>query len=178
MQNLEEFISLLEGRFDNKEQSEKNTGIPYCEHTNSILNSKIRNLPENFQGVFLLEESYYTTKGNTHASPHIFLFTEDGDNIILTSYEIPEGLDKKSLDFSSIESIDYKVLRCSEKFTPAIYKKIDGIWEGGSVSMFSPTLKFTLHERFSSDVLEVSESMEAGGRRVFGFDEPILYKRI
>ena len=53
----------------------------------------------------------------------------------------------------------------------------DGVWEGGSVSMFSPVLKFTLFERFSSQCLEVSESMEVNGKKTFGYDEPILYKR-
>ena len=51
------------------------------------------------------------------------------------------------------------------------------MWEGGSVSMFSPVLKFTLFERFSSQCLEVSESMEVNGKKTFGYDEPILYKR-
>lgn len=43
--------------------------------------------------------------------------------------------------------------------------------------MFSPVLKFTLFERFSNDMLEVSESMEVNGKRTFGYDEPIIYKR-
>ena len=37
------------------------------------------------------------------------------------------------------------------------------------------TLK--LWERFSEDCLEVSESMEMNGKRTFGYDDPILYKR-
>ena len=45
------------------------------------------------------------------------------------------------------------------------------------MSKVSPVLKFTLFERFSADVLEVSESMEVNGKRTFGFDVPILYKR-
>ena len=43
--------------------------------------------------------------------------------------------------------------------------------------MFTPVLKFTLHETFSADRLEVSESMEMNGKRTFGFDDPIIYKR-
>ena len=52
------------------------------------------------------------------------------------------------------------------------------MWEGGSTSMFTPALKFTLFERFSPEALEVSEQMEMNGRRTFGYDEPILYKRV
>lgn len=43
--------------------------------------------------------------------------------------------------------------------------------------MFTPTLKFTLHEVFSNDRLEVYETMEMNGKRTFGFDDPIIYKR-
>ena len=71
----------------------------------------------------------------------------------------------------------YTDLRVSEKFTPALYTLRNGVWEGGSVSMFSPVLKFTLFERFSPDVLEVSETMEVNGKRTFGYDQPILYRR-
>ena len=48
---------------------------------------------------------------------------------------------------------------------------------GGSESMFSPVMKFTLFERFFPDRLEVSESMEREGKRVFGYDVPLIYKR-
>ena len=44
--------------------------------------------------------------------------------------------------------------------------------------MFTPVTKFILHEEFSKDHLVVSESMEVNGKRVFGFDEPIVYRKI
>ena len=44
--------------------------------------------------------------------------------------------------------------------------------------MFSPVLKFTLFERFSTEALEVTESMEVNGKKTFGYDEPIIYKRL
>ena len=44
--------------------------------------------------------------------------------------------------------------------------------------MFSPVLKFSLYEKFTENQLEVSESMEVNGKRTFGYDEPIIYKRI
>ena len=42
---------------------------------------------------------------------------------------------------------DYAGLRPSAKFTPAVYRRNNGVWEGGSESMFTPVLKFTLFER-------------------------------
>lgn len=182
MSKLNEFINILTGNFDNSEQFNhlQNKGItnfPFAEHVNTICNDKIVALPQDFEGVFMVEESYYTTDGITHSSSHLFLFTQENDGIKLTSYEIPDGYDKSSFTYQNLGMINYEELKVSLKFTPAIYTLKDNVWEGGSISMFSPVLKFTLFERFSNDMLEVSESMEVNGKRTFGYDEPIIYKR-
>ena len=72
---------------------------------------------------------------------------------------------------------EYASLKESGKFVPALYRERGGVWEGGSDSMFRPTMKFHLFERFSADTLEVTETMEVNGKRVFGFDDPIVYRR-
>ena len=74
MDRLDDFIRILTGHFDNREQFEElkkeNEKFPYAEHVNTICNDKIRSLPEDFAGYFMVEESYYTIGGNTHGSPH------------------------------------------------------------------------------------------------------------
>lgn len=175
-------MNILTGHFDNSQQYKEleNTGMenfPFAEHINTICNHKIENLPAEFEGVFLVEESYYTTHGNTHASPHLFLFTEEPEGIRLTSYELPKGYDKNSFTYDKMTEVDYTSLKQSTKFTPALYVCKDNVWEGGSVSMFSPVLKFTLFERFSPEFLEVTEFMEVNGKRTFGYDIPIVYRR-
>ena len=145
---------------------------------NTICNSKIANLPNGFEGVFMIEESYYSVQGTTRSSSHLFLFMEENNSIKLISYEIPEGYDKKNFTYKIFKGADYDQLKCSAKFTPAFFRKSGDTWEGGSVSMFSPVLKFSLHEKFTENQLEVSESMEVNGKRTFGYDEPIIYKRI
>ena len=77
-----------------------------------------------------------------------------------------------------MKNVDYSKLEKSEKFTPALYHEKDGIWEGGSTSKFSSVMTFKLWEKFSDSCLEVSESMEVNGKRTFGYDEPIIYKRV
>ena len=159
--NLEMFIKLITGHFNNKEQFEEmqKSGkiYPYAEHVNTVCNDKIKNLPVDFQGKFLVEESYYETNGKKHASPHIFLFTEEKEGILLSSYEIPAGADKNTFTYDSMLPVEYSELKKSEKFTPV--------------------MKFKLWERFSETGLEVAESMEVNGKRTFGYDVPILYKR-
>ena len=58
-----------------------------------------------------------------------------------------------------------------------ILDQTKSVWEGGSTSQFSPVMIFKLWERFSEDSLEVSEIIEVNGRRTFGYDDPIVYKR-
>ena len=179
MNQLQAFTDLLCGTFDNSAQLQAGApGLPLARHVNTVCNDKITGLPADFDGVFVVEESYYTTDGKTHASPHLFLFTLESDGAVkLTSYEVPAGCDKNTFTYDSMPVTAYESLQASEKFTPALYREKDGVWEGGSVSMFSPVLKFTLFERFSRDVLEVSETMEVNGKRTFGYDVPILYRR-
>ena len=182
MSRLDEFLELLCGRFDNARQLEELRGsggpvLPLARHVNTVCNDKIAGLPADFAGAFVLEESYYTQEGKTHASPHLFLFTEEGEAVKLTSYQLPKAADGEAVTYETLPPLSYDALEPSGKFTPALYTLRDGVWEGGSVSMFSPVLKFTLYERFSREVLEVTETMEVTGRRTFGYDVPILYRR-
>ena len=183
MNPLQEFVALLAGHFDNmaqyrQMQAQGEEGFPYARHVNTVCNDKILCLPPDFPGIFMVEESYYTTGANTHASPHLFLFTQEEGGIQLTSYDIPEGYDKNTFTYEQMGQVDFASLKPSGKFTPALYVKKGDTWEGGSVSMFSPVLKFTLFERFSPQQLEVSETMEVNGKRTFGYDQPIIYRRV
>ncbi len=121
--NVERFVKLMTGHFDNKEQftemKEEGKIFPYAQHVNTVCNDKIKNIPEDFTGIFIVEESYYETDGRSHASPHLFLITQ-----------------------------------------------------------FTPVMVFRLWEKFSDACLEVSESMEVHGKRTFGYDVPIRYKRV
>ena len=179
---MNEFFNMLVGSFDNKEQFElmqkQDKEFPYCKHINTLCNEKIIGLPKDFQGQFMLEESYYQTEKGNQTSPRLFLFVKNNDDIILTSYEMPDGYTKETLTYQNLTQINYQDLKVSTKFTPAVYKKNGDYYEGGSVSQFSPVLQFTLYEKFSTDCLEVSETMEVNGKRTFGYDEPILYKKI
>ena len=162
MMEIKKFVELMTGEFDNKEQfmemKEAGKSFPYAQHINTVCNDKIKNIPEDFNGIFVVEESYYETDGKRHASPHLFLITDSNAGVILSSYEIPAGEDKNTFSYNSMKSVDYSELKKSEKFTPVMI--------------------FRLWERFSEACLEVSESMEVNGKRTFGYDVPIIYKRV
>ena len=63
---LDNFVGMMTGHFDNKDQFNKMQAVgktyPYAEHVNTICNDKINNLPEDFKGKFVVEESYYVSK--------------------------------------------------------------------------------------------------------------------
>lgn len=183
MSKLQEFVSLLSGTFDNRDQladfeARGITGYPAARHVNTALNDRIDGLPADFDGVFLLEESDYTVNGRTNPMPHLFLFTLEPDGRVkLTSYDMPAGYTKETFRAESLGRLNYGDLTPSAKFTPALYEYKDGGWEGGSESMFTPVLKFKLWERFTPEVLIVSESMEMNGKRTFGYDLPLEYRR-
>lgn len=183
MNALQEFTGLLTGTFDNRAQLEALAargvdGYPAARHVNTAVNDHIDGLPEDFGGVFILEESDYTVGERTNPMPHLFLFTlEEDGRVKLTSYDMPEGYTKETFRAAELGRLRYEDLKPSAKFTPALYACKDGGWEGGSESMFTPVLKFKLWERFTPEVLIVSESMEMNGRRTFGYDEPLEYRR-
>ena len=141
----EEFVKLMTGHFDNKEQftEMKAAGkiFPYAQHVNTVCNDKINNIPEDFHGIFIVE-------------------------------------DKNTFSYDSMKNVDYSKLKKSEKFTPALYHENGGVWEGGSTSRFSPVMTVKLWAKFSDSCLEVAESMEVNGKRTFGYDAPIIYKRV
>lgn len=177
---LDEFMGLICGKFDNKEQYESlnDNKFPFARHVNTVLNSKIKNLPSDFKGKFIVEESYYTIGDRNNQSMHLFLFEEQENGILLTSYDIPKGFDKQNFIYDNIDEINFNELVLSTKFTPTLFTNHDGVWKCNSESMFAPTIKFVLKEEFSKDQLVVSESMYNNDKKTFGFDYPIIYKRI
>lgn len=80
MMKLDNFVGMMTGHFDNKDQFKKMQAegktYPYAEHVNTICNDKINNLPEDFKGKFVVEESYYEINGKRHASSKIEPFSK------------------------------------------------------------------------------------------------------
>lgn len=112
--------------------------------------------------------------------PHLFLFFLNNDNnVVLTSYEIPSDINKDEFKNDNKDLVmDYTKLLKSEKFTPMTYIEKDGVFSGECISTFGPGITFELKESTSSDKLVVSEIFKRNGKATFGFEEPLVYKRI
>lgn len=182
---LNRFLKNLCGEFNNDKQIKEELTMgkvihPKAKHINDICNDKIKNLPNDFKGYFVIEESYYNLGNRKNILPHLFLFELNEDNkVVLTSYELPEGISKEEFRNDNKELImDYTKLVKSSKFTPMIYDEVDGVFRGECVSEFGPDFFFTLKETTSSDKLIVSEVFRKNGKITFGFENPIIYDKL
>ncbi|MDO5518787.1 MAG: hypothetical protein Q4F66_14620 [Clostridium sp.] len=187
MDILNKFINNLCGKFDNSEQIKDQISAgtithPKSKHINGICNDKIKNLPESFNGYFIIEESYYENGNFKNTLPHLFLFTLNEDNkVVLTSYEIPSDIKKE--DFRNDNEdlvIDFNTLKKSEKFTPMTYNynQHSDEFTGESLSFFTPETKFLLKETVKNNTMYVSEVFYKNDKITFGFEDPIIYKKI
>ena len=185
MNKLDKFINELCGTFNNDRQinDELESGElkhPKAKHINGVCNDKIINLPNDFSGYFVIEESYYEQGKFKNILPHLFLFTvNEDDNIVLTSYEIPSDISKEEFrnDNENL-TMDYKELKVSSKFTPMVYKEKNNAYEGESISNFTPETEFTLREKIENGKMYVSEVFRKNGKITFGFVDPIVYEKI
>lgn len=184
MEQLKLFLSYLCGHFSNKQQLEEmnekqSEKFPFAEHINTEINKCIIGLPSDFKGSFVLEESYYTMNGRMKSQPHVFLFAEnENKEIVLTSYDTPTHIKKTDLVYSDNFRLHYSELKPSNKFNPLVYEFKDGAFYGSNESMFTPMLKFILKKKIDQNELVIQEIMEKNGKVTFGFDEPIIYRRV
>lgn len=62
MMKIKNFVDLMTGEFDNKEQfmemKEAGKSFPYAQHINTVCNDKIKNIPEDFNGKLLVNLDY------------------------------------------------------------------------------------------------------------------------
>ena len=117
----------------------------------------------------MLEESYYTTGGKTHASPHLFPLygvRGGGEADILSAAHAADGGGAATYGDAAAPEMGGSG-DLSEKFTPAPHTPHDGV--GGGSQHVLPVPKFTLYELLQES-LEVAETMEVNGKRTFGYD--------
>lgn len=187
MSEFELFKKVIVGKFNNlaqieREKSQGKVTHPISKHVNTICNDKILNLPNNFKGIFVIEESYYTfvDTNRTNVLSHLFLFEEtENHQVKLISYEIPKDINRNDfIGSNDCLRMDYNKLEVSEKFNSMIYTYTqESGFHGRSLSQFGPDTTFLLDETLSENKFEVTEILKKGDRILVGFDSPIIYLR-
>jgi hypothetical protein len=183
------FKKYLVGNFDNAKQikSEKMAGKqihPYARHVNRVFDPKIKNIPPDFQGVFILEESYYVqpNQSDTLIKPYLFKIEPlDNQSVKLYSMALPAHLDKKTIRNNNPQlSFDFNDLQVSPTFSSgAVYTlKAGDVFYTKTTVQLSSEMRFTLEEYLSKNLLSVMELTEKNGERLTPYDTPILYDRV
>jgi hypothetical protein len=180
------FKDVLCGNFDNKNQveMERKAGKqlhPTAKHVTGLANNKIKNLPTDMAGYFILEESYYTYEGKPiEIKPYLFFIERVSDTQIkLSSYSVPADILKADMrNGNAAFSLDYKTMSVSKTFKPAIYTFADGKFTVNHPTDLGNGLTFTLIETLTKNRLEVMELLEKNGKKLTPYDTPIIYERV
>lgn len=181
---IDEFMEMLCGTFDNKEQvrkeaAEGNPIHPMARHIIGACNQKMINLPKDFVGQFVIEESYFDLGTQQIDKHYLFLYEmTSGNQVCLSSYNIPENLSKETFtNANALITIDYAALEISPRFSPLILESVGDAFVGENVSKFSEEHIFKFRLEVTKDALYVTEILEKDGACVAGYYEPIIYKR-
>ncbi len=179
------FKDVLCGTFDNQNQveAERKTGKkvhPQAKHVTALATPKIKNLPTDLNGYFILEESYYTYEGKPmEIKPYLFFIEKVSDTQIrLSSYSMPTDIAKADIRNDNPNfSLDFKAISVSKTFKPAIYTLADGTFTVNHPTNLGSGLTFTLIETLTKNRLEVMELLEKNGKRLTPYETPIIYDR-
>jgi hypothetical protein len=186
MSDFELYKSYIQGDTDNSAQvaEEIKAGKqihPLAKHVNRLLDSKIKNLPNNYNGFYILEESYYTYPNKpTDIKPYLFWFEQTPEgNVKLHSLQLPKGIEKKDIrNDNPALSLDYNDLKDSPTFKPAVYQRTEkGFYIKAPIDLPNG-MKFTLEETIMKEGFEVMELLEKDGKSLTPYSTPIQYKRI
>jgi hypothetical protein len=184
--DFEVYKTYIQGDLDNSKQVAEQVKAgkqihPYAKHVNRLLDSKIKNLPDNYKGFYILEESYYKYPDkDTIAKPYIFWFEPSPiGEVILHSIQIPERYNKKDIKNSNPNlSFDYNELRDSPSFKPATYTRTKNGFYIKAPNELPNGMRFTLEETIGKKTFEVMELLEKDGKSLTPYNTPLIYKRI
>lgn len=179
------FKDVLCGTFDNHNQveAERKAGKqihPLAKHVTALANPKIKNLPTDLNGYFILEESYYTYEDKPkEVKPYLFFIERVSDTQIrLSSYAMPTDIPKADIRSDNPSfSLDFKTISVSKTFKPAVYTLADGKFTVNHPTDLGKGMTFTLIETLAKDRLEVMELLEKNGKHLTPYDTPIIYDR-
>lgn len=188
MKPFDIYKQYIQGDLDNREQiaDERKAGKqvhPFAKHVNRILDAKITGKPANYQGFYILEESYYVYPDkpqDTVVKPYLFWFTEENGAVKLHSLQVPKNIPPKDLrNDNAALTLDYNDLKLSPSFKPAAYS-YDATAQSFSIKAVNefPGGSFTLEETIAKDTFTVMELLIRDGKQITPYSMPIIYKRI
>ena len=182
---LKRFTDILCGTLDNqaqvdKERAEGNQVHPYAKHVTDICNHKVINRPEGHEGIYVLEESYYTYPGKAmDIKPLIFYLRSDGKSkVFLESIKAPH-LDPKTITNANDDLIlDYNKLEVGPFGAAEYTLQVTDQFTVNHIGDIGNGMTFQLIETLSDGHLSVMELVRQDGVKLTPYDTPIDYIKI
>ena len=182
---LKRFTDILCGTLDNQAQVDKekaagNQVHPYAKHVTDICDHLVINRPKGHEGIYVLEESYYTYPGKPmDIKPLIFYLRSDGDRkVFLESIKAPH-LDPASITNDNAALIlDYNKLEVGPFGTAEYTLQVTDQFTVNHIGDLGNGLTFQLTETLSDGHLSVMEIVRQNGVKITPYDTPIEYIKI
>lgn len=186
MEKLNKFISFSKGRFNNDNQIRQEIDrdgearTPKAKHIAEVCNDKVQNLPIDFKGYFMIDETYYNHGDKVMELHHLFLYTLNENNqVVLNSYELPREIEYKDfINTNEKLTFDYNKLERNSKFAPIVFREEDGGFIAESEVEFEPGVIFTAKQKNLNGKMYVTEVFRKNGKIVSGSEEPIVYHKV
>ncbi len=178
---IDQFRKMLLGEYDNslqvaKEESEGDRIHPLAIHGIYDVTHLIQSLPEDFRGIFVLEESRFHMDTHTVDKKYLFSYEEVSEGILLKSYQLPDGLPEGGEMLSDTDwMIPNKDLEESPRFQPLLLRWDGTCFAGENVSQFSVEHRFYFRLEVHSQKFYVKELLKKDDIIVAGYESPIHY---
>jgi len=187
MTAYELFKQHLVGDFNNRTQIalQKLSGKqihPFAVHVNREFTHRVAGLPFDFEGSFILEESYYDypEEEETRLKPYLFWIKPKTTDIaelrpmVVPPHWEPKDIRNDNADFK----LKYEEIGTHPWFGVAEYYKVADRLHTHHVCNLGNGKQFSLIEYFSEGRLDVMELLEENGKRMIPYSTPIIYERL
>ncbi len=179
MNTLDIFLSRINGTYSNQAQHTENPLLPQAVHITTPVNERIRNLPETFEDVFVIDESCYRYDDHVTQLHHLYRYhAQTEGSIQLVSYELPCEYARHTFDSQHIQQLSYDELIVKQTFAPIIYSFEHDVFASEGTSEIAPGITLHVVMKLYRDHYTVIEACYANGRLVSGFEEPVRYERM
>lgn len=182
---LKQFTDILCGTLDNKaqidrEREEGKQVHPYAKHVTDICDHKVINRPEGHEGIYVLEESYYTYPGKeTDVKPLLFYLRSDGKNKVFLQSMKTQDLDLVSITNTNNDLVlDYNKMEVSPFGIAEYTLQVTGQFTVNHIGDIGNGMTFQLTETLSEGHLSVMEILRKDGVKLTPYDTPIDYIKV
>lgn len=179
---LKRFTDILCGTLDNKAQVDKEKAAgkqvhPYAKHVTDICDHLLINRPNGHEGIYVLEESYYTYPGKPmDIKPLIFYLRSDGNRkVFLESIKAPHIDPATITNDNPALILDFNKLEVSSFGTAEYTLQVTDQFTTNHIGVIGPGMTFQLTETLSDGHLSVLEIVRKDGVKLTPYDTPIDY---